>query len=413
MLGRQPLAPVEAAIRDGELTRDPHSVYRQLRESAPVYWCHTLRQWLVTTYDAAEEVLLDPHRYSSYGFDTAYIRRLDHDVLDRVPTLRHHFEQRGLIQADPPEHGRLRRALRPGFTNAAVQSLEGRIRTAVDRLLAQIDGTFELVADVAGPLPVTVIADLLGVPEDRRAGFPRWSQDAVRFFGSTTPETEHALRLEATLVEWRALVKDLIETRRSAPQEDVLTLLARGVESGQITEEEAIFTCVHLLIAGHETTTSLVTNTLFHLISRPELYEAVAADPWLVGDAVEETLRFEPPIQRVRRAATSDTNLRGAEIAAGEAVIVVLSSANRDAAVFSDPDSYTLNRDFDRPHFAFGRGVHFCLGAPLARLEAPIAIEALTSRFPRLEFAPGYEPRWIPTINLRRVSELPLVALSS
>lgn len=407
---------IESEFRTGAL-RDPHAVYRRLREEAPVYWSPYLQQWLVTSFELVEAVLRQPRLFSNFGFDTGYIGRLEDADRANVPTLVHHFAQRGLIQADPPEHTRLRRVLGAPFAAAAIGSLETRIRRTVDGLVESAPrADFDVVRDLAGPLPVSVIADLLGVPEHERGGFPSWAGDAVRFFGTAQPDADNARRLDASLGEWRALIDRLLEERRQHPQDDLLTEVARLVTAEELTHEEALFTCVHLLIAGHETTTNLIGSSVLCLLAHPEALAAVRDDQGLLPNAIEEVLRFEPPIQRVRRAAAEDCELGGQSIHKGDAVIPVLASVNRDEARFADPDTFDVRRDLAGSrmrHAAFGHGVHFCLGAPLARLEAPIAVSAVLQHFQDPGLPEGFEPQWKPTLNMRGLLSLPVVDRST
>ena len=407
------LPQVDGAFRSGAVYRDPHAVYRLLRETAPVYWSPYLRQWLVTSFELVEEVLRQPRRFSSFGFDTSYIAELPADSRSEVSTLEHHFQQRGLIQADPPEHTRLRRALGPSFAANVVGELEATIRGVIDQLLADTEHELELIRDLAGPLPVRVIAELLGVDEEHRGSFTVWSADAVSFFGTPTPRPAAARRLDADLVEWRGLLTRLLDERRSARRDDLLTTVAGLVDTGVITHEEALFTCVHLLIAGHETTTNLIGNTMFCLLTHPDQLALVADDPALVPAAVEEELRFEPPIQRIRRVGTEPCELGGASIRAGDPVIPVLAAANRDPRRFAEPERFDILRKLgssEQRHMAFGHGVHFCVGAPLARIEAPAAVGKVIERFPGLALAEGFVPDWRPTINLRGLRSLPVIA---
>ncbi len=413
VLAARDLQDVEDAFSSGAVYQHPHDVYRRLREREPVYWSPCLGQWIVTSFELVEEVLRQPRRFSNFGFDTGYIARLPAASRAEVTTLEHHFHQRGLIQADPPEHTRLRRALGGHFAARVVQRLDERIVAAVDELLDGREGDLDVITELAGPLPIRVIAELLGVDPEDRTGFPRWSDHAVQFFGAPTPDPANARRLDADLVAWRALLVRLLDERRRAPRDDLLSAVGELIEAGRVTLEEALFTCVHLLIAGHETTTNLIGNALFCLLGHPDELAAVNEDPALLPGAIEEVLRFEPPIQRIRRVAAETCELGGATIRAGDPVIPVLAAANRDPARFDEPDRFDVRRKpglSAERHLSFGRGVHFCLGAPLARLEAPTAVRAVLERFPHAALPAGFAPEWRPTINLRGLRSLPIVS---
>lgn len=405
------LPEVEGAFASGAFFEDPHDVYRRLRETAPVYWSPFLGQWLVTSAELVEEVLGQPRIFSNFGFDSGYIARLDSGARAEVPTLEHHFNQRGLIQLDPPEHTRLRRALGPHFSAKAVAHLEPAIARAVESLLAPHPDALDVIENLAAPLPVRIIADLLGVDEEERHGFPRWSNDAVRFFGTPLPDAANARALDTDLREWRQLLQRLLRERAEMPRDDVLTAVAQLVETAAITLEEALFTCVHLLIAGHETTTNLIGNGIYCLLEHPEQLAAVVADPDLLPVAVEEVLRFEPPIQRIRRVAACTVELGDASIATGDPVIPVLAAANRDPQRFDDPETFDVRREqalSGSRHMSFGHGVHFCVGAPLARIEAPLAIAAVLERYPHAALPAGFAPEWRRTINMRGLRSLPI-----
>ena len=408
------LPDIEDAFCSGSFFQDPHAIYRRLREQAPVYWSTYLGQWLVTSHEFVEEVLRQPRVYSNFGFDTAYIARLTNDDREHVRTLDHHFHQRGLIQADPPEHTRLRRALGTHFTAKVVGQLEDRIRAAIAEFLATTaTDSIEVIGDLASPLPVRVIAELIGVEPDDRTNFPRWSADAVRFFGTPLPDAENARRLDSGLVEWRALLERLFDARRITPRNDLATVVTELIDEGSITLEEGLFTCVHLLIAGHETTTNLIGNALYCLLTHPEAMDAIAENPALLQGAIEEVLRFEPPIQRIRRLAGQTTELGGMTIRAGEPVIPVLAAANRDPVRFDDPDRFDISRDLKgsaQRHLSFGHGVHFCIGAPLALIEASAAVEAVIDRYPDAALPETFVPDWRRTINMRGLNSLPITS---
>lgn len=406
-----PLPEVEEAFASGSIFEDPHGVYRTLRTHAPIYWCEHLGQWLVTSFELVEHVLRQPRLFSNFGFDSAYISRLGAEDRTSLSVLIHHFEQRGLIQADPPDHTRLRRGLGPRFAASVVEQLRPAIETAVGELLAEAPPGFDAMRDLAGPLPVRVISDLLGVNADDRDGFPIWSQAAVSFFGTPQPDPVKARNLENALVEWRALIVRLLDERMREPRVDLLSTLAALVTTEEISKEEALFTSVHLLIAGHETTTNLIGNALYHLLRNPRSAELVRTEPTLLPNAIEEVLRFEPPIQRIRRMAACDTELAGMKIRVGDPVIPILAAANRDPSRFANPDTLDIRRPFvgttARPA-SFGHGVHFCLGAPLARLEAVSAVSAVLNRPVGARLTSDYTPVWRQTINMRGLERLPI-----
>lgn len=401
------LTDIESALESGAFAADPHGWYDRLRASAPVYWSPYLDQWLVTSYQHAEEALLRTDAFSNYGFNTSFIERLPPATYADVETLRHHYAQRGLIQTDPPEHTRLRRLVGPYFSAKSVATLEPAITRLVHRLLDDAGDDLDVVNQLARPLSVEVIAEFLGVPEEDRHRFPVWSSHVIRFYGAPSPDPATALQLDRSLQEWRALVLELLAERSRNPRRDFLTEMARFVDDGVLTIEEALFTSVHLLIAGHETTAALIANTIATLLRHPDQRAIVAASPERLRNAVEETLRFEPSITRVRRLAPADVELGGAAIRGGQAVSIVLSAANRDPGRYPDPGVYRVDRDQrTSPHLSFGRGRHFCLGANLARLEAPIAVRGFLDRYPAASLDPDAAEDWRASINHRALETL-------
>lgn len=406
----EPIDRIEAALSDGTFARDPHTWYERLRVSAPVYWSPYLEQWLVTSFELVERVLLSPGDFSNFGFNRDFIRRLPAGTYGDVGTLRHHYNQRGLIQTDPPEHTRLRRLLGPSFSPKALSPLAPVISDRVAALIDTADRRdqpFDVVGRLAKPIPIDVIADLLGVPEPGRRSFPAWSGQVIRFFGTPAPMPAHARVLDRSLVEWRSLILELLEARSQQPACDFLTELARLVDSGQMETEEALFTAIHLLIAGHETTTALVANTVYCLLRHPDGLDRVRTSPHLLGSAIEETLRYEPSITRLRRLAVNDTDLGGKVIARGDPVSAVVSSANRDPSRFTDPHEFAVDRNFrSSPHLSFGKGRHFCLGANLARIEASIAVAGFLENFPDARLSASHPPDRVPSINHRSFASL-------
>jgi cytochrome P450 len=408
MTSREVIGAVEDALADGSASREPHATYRVLREQAPVYWSAHLQQWLLTSFDVVERVLMQPGTFSNYGGDSMFIARLGEEARS-VPVLAHHFAQRGLIKSDPPEHTRLRRTVRAPFSVHSVVRLTERIQDRVDSLLDGAGDKFDVKADVGRPLTVSVISDLLGVPEASRADFPAWSDDFIGFFGTPLPTMERASALNQSLTDWRALLVGLLTKRRRSPTDDLLSYVSSQVQLGELSLEEALFTCVHLMVGGFETTASAIATTIFFLLSDPDAMRAVRASPDLVPVAIEEAIRLESPVARGRRTATQDHAIGGQLIKAGEVVMPVFIAANRDPDRFERSDAFDLHRDaVGLRHDAFGRGTHFCLGAPLARLEAQIAVTTLLRRFPDVRAAAGFAPKWEASLSNRTLESMPV-----
>jgi cytochrome P450 len=311
-----------------------------------------------------------------------------------------------MLSQDPPEHTRLRRLVSKAFTPRSVQKMRPRIQEIVNELLERIDGRgeFDLVSDLAWPLPVIVIAEMLGIPREDRERFKRWSDAMVATLGGDYSALDEARRSNEELVEY---VSRVIAERRQEPREDLISRLVAAEERGQtLTEDEMLGTVALLLVAGNETTTHLISNGMLVLLRNPDQLARLRDDPSLLPSAVDELLRYTGPVHTTRRVAKTDVSLGGAEIRRGEVVIGLLAAANRDPDKYADPDRLDVARN-PTDHVAFGDGIHFCLGAALARLEGQITIGTLLQRFPNLRLLDD-EPQWGGTFAIRGVTSLRL-----
>ena len=314
-----------------------------------------------------------------------------------------------MLRLNPPDHTRLRRLVSRAFTPARVRELAPRVEELTAQLLAdgvsRAGGRFDLISGLALPLPVAVISELLGIPPGDRPRLVAWSAALARALdpGFLISEEERARQRQAR-TEFAGYLRGLLPSRRRSPGGDLISALI-GVHDadGSLSEDELIGLSMLLLIAGHETTRSLIGGTVLALLRHPAGLAALAADPSLVEQAVEEVLRYDPPVQVVSRFALRSTELAGVTVAAGSFVLMLVGAANRDAALGPDPDRFSVRRD-GRRHLAFGHGIHFCLGAPLARLEAVIALRQLLPLLPRLRIAG--EPQWKPNTVLRGLEHL-------
>jgi cytochrome P450 len=313
-----------------------------------------------------------------------------------------------MVRVDPPGHTRLRRLASKAFTPRAVERLRPRVEQIVRELLDRVDpASFELMRDVAFPLPMSVIGELLGVPVCDRELLGRWSRDLLDIPGLTIDDPEVLRRARQANRDLDPYIRALVADRRRAPRDDLISALAAAEESGdRFTEREVIGTCVLLLIAGHETTANLIGNGVLALLRHPAQLRRLRDDPALIESAVEEMLRYDSPVQSQLRAVTQDVELRGGMLRRHDVVLPMLGAANRDPAVFPNPDVFDIGRT-DNRHLAFGKGIHFCLGAPLARLEAQVAIPALLRRVPTVELRTEHL-RWRSNWFLRALEELPL-----
>jgi cytochrome P450 len=378
---------------DGLLTApafyaDPYPVYRRLREEAPVYRSEAIGAWLLTRYDDVSATVRDPRRFSSRGRFSAVFEPLAPQEREHLRPLADHFAV-GLLGSDPPDHTRLRGLINRAFTPRVVEGLRPRVEELVEGFLDAVQGRggMDAIADFAYPLPATVIAELLGAPPETRDDFKRWSDGILAFQGTGRATPDLLDRAQRDLLVMRAFLGELLEARRREPTEDLLgRLVAAEAEGDKLSEAELLTTCVTLLTVGHETTTNLIGNGLYTLLRHPDQLARLRSEPDLLPTAVEEMLRYESSLQRNPRRLAEDVELGGHRLRRGDFVLQVLGAANRDPARFPEPDRFDVSRQPNR-HLAFGHGIHFCLGAPLARLEAPIAIGTVLRRMPELRLA--------------------------
>lgn len=408
-MGTMTTAPTERAdpqtlllqLLDPVNRADPYPVCAELRGNGPLVLPGS-DFVLFSSYRDCDEVLRHPSSSSDHLKSTAAQQMLAAD-----PSLRKGTPPSFLF-LDPPDHTRLRKLVSKAFAPKVVNALQPEISALVDGLLDRIaeQGSFDVVADFAYPLPVAVICRLLGVPIEDEPQFSHASAVLAKsldpfFTDEQSDELNESLGAGAGL---RDYLHGLIAQRRSRPGDDLLSALVAVNESGdQLTEEEIVSTCVLLLVAGHETTVNLIGNAILAMLREPRQWTALAADPTRAAAVVEETLRYDPPVQQLSRIALDPMTIGGIDVARGEVLMLLLAAAHRDPAEFDRPDVF----DPDRPalrHLGFGRGAHYCLGAPLARLEASVALSAVTARFPDARLAG--DPRYKANVTLRGLSAL-------
>jgi cytochrome P450 len=373
---------------DPSFLADPFPVYRALREHDPIHRVPD-GSYFLTRYDDCATVYRDPQTWSSD-------KKVDFRPNFGDSALYEHHTT-SLVFNDPPYHDRVRKLLAPAFTPRALKALQPRIEALVDRLIerAAERGTIDLMEDFAAPVPIQLIGDMLGMPDDERTPLPGWS---LAILGALEPvlSAEQFQRGVQAVEEFKLYLRGLIARRlreKSADDAEILSKLidasafgASATSDEQLTEVELLHNCIFLLNAGHETTTNLIGNSVDLLIRHPDALQALRDDPGLIDSAIEECLRLESPVQLGNRRATTDTVLDGVAMPAGTYVHIAIGAANRDPAQFSEPETMDVRRHPNR-HFAFATGIHTCAGLSLARMEAKVAIGALVQRFATIERA--------------------------
>ncbi|SRX78785.1 cytochrome p450 [Mycobacterium leprae TN] [Mycolicibacterium parafortuitum] len=388
---------------DPAVRADPYPLYAQIRARGPLQ-LPANNLTVFSTYAACDEVLRHPDAASD-RLKSTIAQRAIADGAEPRP-----FGPPGFLFLDPPDHTRLRRLVSKAFVPKVVKALEPEIVALVDGLLRDVDGTFDAIAGLAYPLPVAVICRLLGVPLEDEPEFSAASAllaQSLDPFATVTGSAGDGFEERMRAGRWlRGYLRDLIARRRRDPGEDLMSGLIHVEESGdQLTEDEIVATCNLLLVAGHETTVNLIANAILALLRHDGQWAALAADADRAAPVIEETLRYDPPVQLVGRIAAEDMTITGVTVPKGDNMMLLTAAAHRDPDAVQRPDEFDPDRETIR-HLGFGKGPHFCIGAPLARLEATVALTALTSRFPTAALAgePGYKPN----VTLRGMTELPI-----
>ena len=387
--------------RDQATVANPYDVYRQLRANRDLVWSDRLGLWLAPTHETANATL----RNKSLG--RLYSPQEPFDEWEIFNWL--HSDS--ILDSEPPKHTRLRSLVQKAFTPGRIASLEPNIKDICEQLLdasaekISSSGSFDILADYAEPLPVLVIADLLGVPREMANDLRRWSQDIVKMY-EYGRSREQELAAQKAGFEFSSYIADLAAKRKVDPKSDLITALVEVEEQGEkLNEHELIAMCVLLLNAGHEASVNGFGNGMVAMFRHQEQLELMKSAPReLAETAVEEMMRFDSPLHMFERTATSETVIGETTVLQGQKVVAMLGSANRDEEVFENTDSFDLTRK-QNPHIAFGAGIHFCIGAPLARLEMQNSLPMLFERFPNLQLAGSPVQR--PTFVLRGWETIP------
>ncbi|HUI87212.1 MAG TPA: cytochrome P450 [Anaerolineales bacterium] len=389
------------AIFSPEFLSDPYPTYNYLRAHSPICFLEDMNGWAVTGHREAVMVLKDKRFGSSV--------RVGPSIQENVP-LFSKLQENSLVHVDQPRHTRLRGVLQRSFDPAIMRQLQGPIRTIVTGLLDDIaargGSEIEYIRDFAFPVPTSVIAQFVGVPPSERQLFRNWSRGITEGFDiNATPEMQIAAN--TVFREFREYILKLAEERRRSPRDDLMTRFVEAQdEEGRISEEELVNNCILLLTAGHETSASLLTNGILTLLQHPDQMARLKDNPSLMSSAIEEMMRYSRSLQMVMRVVKEDFELDGQRFKQGQTVVLLLSAANRDPSVFPQPDRFDIGRT-PNPHLGFGYGIHHCLGAPLARVEAPIALWEFITRFPDVSLT-DQPLEYMVTLRNLTLKELPL-----
>jgi cytochrome P450 len=382
--------------------RNPYPTYTRLRRHDPVHWNTLGRSWVISRYRDADTILRDHSRFSN---DTRH-RRFSREFQTSATYPR----GPSILFLDPPDHARLRALVQQAFTPRAIEALARRIRQIAEHLLDQIvdPASFEVMEGLARPLPLIVMAELLGVQTEERAQFQTWSRQRARALEPTMTARERQ-EADQAADALDAYFLGLMKQRRTEPRDDLISALVAAEAAGdKLTEDELVVMLRLLLVAGNETTTNLIGNGLLALLQHPDQLQLLRLDAGLMAGAVEELLRYDAPVQVDGRTAMTEMEVGGRRIHKGQGVLLLIGSANRDPEVFDQPDQLDITRQGPN-HLTFGRGIHYCLGAPLARLETRIVFETLLQRFGEMRLLVA-KPSFRDNVVLRGLQELPIRA---
>jgi cytochrome P450 len=379
-----------------EFRENPYPYYQMLRTGAPIFYLDSWNMWFCTRHEDVSSLLRD----NRLGHEILRHATEEEAQLNSFDNLPEHHQKRARMQGrwmifrDPPDHNRLRGLVHKAFTPRMVRKMQTHIAEISEALLDEAEGRdeFDLINEFAVPLPVTVIAEMLGVPLEDRDQFKGWSDDLAGTLDLVGDNPDLWERAAIASSEFDLYFRALADQRRQDPQDDLLTALVEAEEDGEtLTEDELVATCILILIAGHETTVNLIGNGTFALMNNRDQLDLLQQTPSLMPNAVEEFLRYDSPVQMTRRWVLEDMEYAGNHFKKGQQVALMLAAANRDPALFPQPDNLDITRENASKHMSFGNGIHFCLGAPLARLEATVAFDILLKRFPNLALAPDAE----------------------
>ncbi|HEQ3528385.1 TPA: cytochrome P450 [Bacillus cereus] len=393
-------------LASAQFKEDAYEIYKESRKKQPILFVNQVeigKEWLITRYEDALPLLKDNRLKKDWTNVFSQDIKNMYLSVDNSDHLTTH-----MLNSDPPNHSRLRSLVQKAFTPKMIAQLDGRIQRIADDLISDIErkGTLNLVDDYSFPLPIIVISEMLGIPKEDQAKFRIWSHAVI-----ASPETPEEIKeTEKQLSEFITYLQYLVDIKRKEPKEDLVSALILAESEGRKLSARELYSMIMLLIvAGHETTVNLITNTVLALLENPNQLQLLKDNPKLIDSAIEEGLRYYSPVEvTTARWAAEPFQIHDRTIEKGDMVVIALASANRDETVFENPEVFDITRENNR-HIAFGHGSHFCLGAPLARLEAKIAITTLFNRMPELQIKGNSEEiKWQGNYLMRSLEELPL-----
>ncbi len=390
-----------------EAIRDPHGYFGALRDESPVFWDERYRSWVITGYRQVTIALRDP-RFSSERIAPFIRAKLSGPDTD--PLMRQAFDVLAgwMVFQDAPDHMRLRNLVNKAFTARSVETLRAHVEALADQLIDRVPehGRFDLIEEVAAPLPSIIIAELLGVPAEDRQQFEQWTRKVAPLVSGGLDDPTRYEGVADGMDKLLNYFKGLVRRYEKEPAENLITQLIRARDEGdRLNEAEVLATCTLILFGGHETTANLIATAIRQLLLHPDQFAALRDGKVNANAAIEECLRFDGPGKALTRVLAEDLEFEQHQMRAGQRVFLILASANRDPAVFDDPDTFKLDRDLGQRHIAFGYGPHFCMGAMLARLEGSILIPKIVRRLPDIKLA-DKEADWMPVLLTRGMKTL-------
>ena len=403
-------APLKKVVFDDAILQDPYPTYARLHEEGPIHYLDVGSKWAVWSVishaecsSVAKDPRLSAKRAQQMLLPLPLSRQAEFSELARMLGL-------WLIFMDPPEHSRLRKLLNKGFSPAAIEALRPQVEAIVDRMLKPLQhgSEVELMRSFANPMPVRIISEMLGVPQELHDKFVDWSRAIALFRGTPDRTVEQAQAAQDALIALTDFFRQTVAERKRNKGNDLISLLIDIEEEGEVlTEEELYAQCIGLLFAGHETTRNLIGNGMYMLLRHPQETAELREKPEMIRTAVEEILRYESPVQFTARVLKEDIEICGQRIPRKWTVLCMLGAANRDPKRFKEPNRLDLNR-LNNQHLAFSAGPHACIGGQLARLEGQVAILNLVQRFPKMKLI-GPQPEWASTFGLRGLKSLPVI----